>query len=382
MSNALFPRLPGQTLKVGKKPTGGSTIIQTSTSGKETRISLWSIPTWDFTVSYDHIRQREPYQYIGQVPVAAALAGSTLISDDLKALAGFFLARQGSFDSWLFDDPTDDFIAQQQLGNGNGSLTTFQISRPFGEFSEPIQNINPNSAPVLAGAWSPNMAVLPNSIIIPSVTSIISQSGLIMGGWQIAGWPNYYTCTTQGNTGATEPNWRSAPMPTMTVNDGSVVWTYGGVATVVYLEQAAAQWQASHVYPIGAAITPSSGNPGGFSYVAVIAGTSNSSSPIWSQTYGERIFDTGLTWQNVGVCPAGVLGPRVPQPTSLYSIAQIGSVTPGMITFTTAPPSNSLVFVTSSFYFRCRFKQDVANFQQFLNQIWQLGTLEFVSLKL
>jgi uncharacterized protein (TIGR02217 family) len=66
---------------------------------------------------------------------------------ELQTLAGFFLARSGAFDSFLFNDVTDNSVTDQQIGLGTGSLLTFQLVRTYGGFIEPIQNTN--SVPVI-----------------------------------------------------------------------------------------------------------------------------------------------------------------------------------------------------------------------------------------
>ena len=42
--------------------------------------------------------------------------------DELRTLAGFFLQQQGTFQPFLFDDPTDNTVAAQVIGTGDGSV--------------------------------------------------------------------------------------------------------------------------------------------------------------------------------------------------------------------------------------------------------------------
>jgi uncharacterized protein (TIGR02217 family) len=130
MSNAVFPMLRGFTYPVIKKPTF-STITQESVSGIKRRIANWLYPRWQY-----------------EIPVEFLLDGQDGV-EDLQTLVGFFLARQGSFDSFLFDDPDDDFISGQELGVGDGQTTAFQMERAYGGFAEPIYNIKSNPAPVV-----------------------------------------------------------------------------------------------------------------------------------------------------------------------------------------------------------------------------------------
>ncbi|MGA8573975.1 MAG: DUF2460 domain-containing protein [Desulfobaccales bacterium] len=131
MSDAVFPMLRGFTYPVIKKPTF-STIEQESVSGIKRRIANWLYPRWQI-----------------EIPVEFLLDGQDGV-EDMQTMVGFFLARQGRFDSFLFDDPDDDFIQGQELGLGDGQTTAFQMARAYGGFVEPLYNIKSNNpAPVV-----------------------------------------------------------------------------------------------------------------------------------------------------------------------------------------------------------------------------------------
>src|SRR6185312_14839314 len=179
MGSTTFPKFGGLTYSTFKKPIAGRSHVSTSSGGKELRYPAWPLNKWSFELQFEYLSERERYNAIGQVPNVAALVDSTnLIANDWAALNGFFLARQGSLDSWLFDDTNDDSIAQAQIGIGDGSTLSFQSVRKIGEFTETIQNLN--GTQVLAGTWSANLpvAATSNAFIIPTVDSIQRQSGL------------------------------------------------------------------------------------------------------------------------------------------------------------------------------------------------------------
>jgi uncharacterized protein (TIGR02217 family) len=69
--------------------------------------------------------------------------------NDLKTLMGFYLSRQGAFDSFLYDDTSDDSIVGQAIGTGNGSQTAFQLVRTYGGFTEPCRDIMASPAPAI-----------------------------------------------------------------------------------------------------------------------------------------------------------------------------------------------------------------------------------------
>lgn len=119
MSTLIFPDLPGISWNVIKTPQW-KTDAKKSVSGKEVRTALYSYPDWKFSMSYEVLR-----------------AGA---ERELQKLMGFFNARKGSFDSFLFNDPTDNAVTTQVFGYGNGAQTKFQLARQIDEIDsiEPI----------------------------------------------------------------------------------------------------------------------------------------------------------------------------------------------------------------------------------------------------
>jgi uncharacterized protein (TIGR02217 family) len=126
VSNAVYPSLPGLTFDVLRTPEF-KTQTQRSVSGRELRATMQQNPLYTFSLTYDVLR------------ASAALA-------EFQTLVGFFLARQGSFDSFLFTDPVDNAVTDQGFGAGDGITFNFQLTRAFGgggfTFSEPVQNVN------------------------------------------------------------------------------------------------------------------------------------------------------------------------------------------------------------------------------------------------
>lgn len=118
MGNAVFPTLPGITWDVKRSPEFSTTIVR-GADGGETRIGNWVYPLWHWTLTYELLRDD--------------------VTDELKTLVGFFLARQGKLDDFLFDYIDDNAVTGQQLGVGNGAATTFQAIRAYGGFVEPVK---------------------------------------------------------------------------------------------------------------------------------------------------------------------------------------------------------------------------------------------------
>lgn len=135
----IFPSLPGLAWSVTKTPTF-QTRIQRAVSGRELRAVDYPFPLWQFTLAFDLLRDNPAAGY-----------------DELQTLMGFFMLCQGAYGTFLFDDPTDDQVAGQQIGVGNASTTVFQLLRsmgtalPGGGFQEPIVAPNVVSAVYLDG---------------------------------------------------------------------------------------------------------------------------------------------------------------------------------------------------------------------------------------
>lgn len=125
MSTAVFPALPGLAWSVDKQPEF-STVVRTAASGQETRVALWPAPRWRFKLAYDLLRA-DAHQ-------------------ELQSLMGFFLARQGQFDSFLYQDPDDHAVTAQPIGQGDGTTTGFQLVRALGGFSKSIRAPNLGAA--------------------------------------------------------------------------------------------------------------------------------------------------------------------------------------------------------------------------------------------
>lgn len=164
MSNAIFPTLPGLQLSVTKTPEW-STEIQRAVSGKELRAPLFSYPIWHFSLSYEFLR-------------AGAQA-------ELQTLLGFFNARQGAFDTFLFTDPSDCSVTDQSFGTGNGTTTQFQLVRTMGSFIEPIRA--PNGTPTIKVA-----GVATGSFSLDAATGIVTFFTPPTNGAALTWSGNYY----------------------------------------------------------------------------------------------------------------------------------------------------------------------------------------------
>lgn len=125
---AIFPVLPGLGWSVTKSPRF-SGRIQHAVSGREARVLDQPYPIWTWTLTYTLLRDKWDMRGIGGLGAGY---------DELRTIAGFFLAQQGTFQPFLFDDPTDNTVAAQVIGTGNSTNVSFQLARNMGGFAEPM----------------------------------------------------------------------------------------------------------------------------------------------------------------------------------------------------------------------------------------------------
>lgn len=127
MSNAIFPAFPGLKEDVSRTPQW-STTSKSSVSQREFRSANASYPLYKYKLSYEVLRQTTGFT-------------------EFTELTGFFNARRGSFDSFLYVDPDDNTVTAQTIGVGDGANKLFQLARTFGGFVEPV--FDANSTPLI-----------------------------------------------------------------------------------------------------------------------------------------------------------------------------------------------------------------------------------------
>ena len=123
-----------------------SNAIKTTTTGKEYRLKYWNNPRWHWKISY---------VLLNDIPTDLYL---TNLYTDLRTIEGFFLGQQGMFQKFLFWDPSDNTVAGQAIGVGDGTKLEFQLVRNFGIFTEAIQApTGPMTAYVDGSPLTPNV---------------------------------------------------------------------------------------------------------------------------------------------------------------------------------------------------------------------------------
>jgi hypothetical protein len=127
MTIPVFPTLPGIEFPVKRAPVA-STLRQKAISGRETFQPLWQTPLYKYEVSFALLRAAQGYA-------------------EWQALQGFWnsvmFTPGGVFQ---FDDPNDNGASQQIFATGDGSATSFQLTRSLGGFIDPVLNPTPSPA--------------------------------------------------------------------------------------------------------------------------------------------------------------------------------------------------------------------------------------------
>lgn len=126
MSTQVFPstvQCPGIDISISRKVEWDS-IVQEAVSGKETRLARRIYPRREFELKFNFLR-------------SSTTAGFAPAVNELATFEGFFNNRFGMFDSFLWQDPDDNTVVGQGLGNGYGG-SAFQLLRAFGGFVEPV----------------------------------------------------------------------------------------------------------------------------------------------------------------------------------------------------------------------------------------------------
>jgi uncharacterized protein (TIGR02217 family) len=123
MSSAVYPTLPGLAFGLQRSVLPPPVQVRTTPSRREFRALDATIPLYQYSLIYEFLRSR------------AALA-------ELQTLVGFYNARGGAFDSFLFIDPDDTTVTAQLFGTGDGATMAFQLVRSFGGFAEAVTDLN------------------------------------------------------------------------------------------------------------------------------------------------------------------------------------------------------------------------------------------------
>ena len=158
---ALFPTLPGIQWG-GQKSPQFSTVTHRAVSGYEIRAARMQYPLWTFTLSYEFLRDGA--------------------YTELKTLLGFFLRQMGSFSAFCYSDPSDNAVVNQTFATGDGATVSFPLTRSYGGFIEPVQNLNGTPQIYVGGMLlSPTAFSIINGVVMlattPATGAVLTWTG-------------------------------------------------------------------------------------------------------------------------------------------------------------------------------------------------------------
>jgi uncharacterized protein (TIGR02217 family) len=122
----IFPFLTGQQFIASKTPIW-STQKDVAVSGVERVRAMWSYPQWRFKLGYEFLR------------------GDTT-NQELQRLLAFFNGHLGGFKAFFYYDRSDNAVANEQIGTGNGTNKLFQLTRTMTvggfTYTEPVRGVS------------------------------------------------------------------------------------------------------------------------------------------------------------------------------------------------------------------------------------------------
>lgn len=126
--------LPGLTYGSKWSPSFVNMQTATAASGADIDLGLAQYPLHDFELTYEFLRHG---------PVAG---GSALAQLEFRTMMGFHLQIGGTLGRFLYKNPDDRRVFQNQIATGDGTTTTFTLTRTFGANgyfgSEPVGQVD------------------------------------------------------------------------------------------------------------------------------------------------------------------------------------------------------------------------------------------------
>lgn len=389
MSNAIFPTLPGLSWNIIKTPQW-STRKQQSVSGKEIRMSNRSRPIWKFAMSYEVLRGGSAYA-------------------ELQQLMGFFNQRQGSFDSFLLQDGSDNSVSGQSFGTGDGSTTAFALLHQINGWLEPIgYSSSPSvfSAGVQQYSYARTNSIRNNTMVgavagspgtTPTNWAISLSGGLSSSivGTGVESGINYVDIRINGTPSGGSSGIRFENNTTIAAASGQ---TWSGS---VYLRMAAGSIAGLNTVAPNVTGHNSSGTNTTDSSSVSTSLSSLSASNISQNrpaiTY--TLADAATVYTRLQLLITHAAGtamdvtlrigmpqmeqgsaPTLPIATSGSAVTKAAdySTDGASVTFAAAPTNGSALTWSGSFYYRVRFDKDLLDFDQFMKDLWQLKKCDLV----
>ena len=176
VSTEKLPLAPGLTWNVHVAPKF-NTRVAGHVSGREIRTAWQQYAIYEFTLSFDLLRG-DAHQ-------------------EIQTLMGFFLARQGQYDTFLLDlgavtqNVADSYVTLGVQGVGNGVSTVFPLMRTVGEALEPVGYV---FSADLADVYVAGVLQDPMSYTFTSPNILIFNTAPTSGSQITASFRYYFVC--------------------------------------------------------------------------------------------------------------------------------------------------------------------------------------------
>lgn len=171
VSTALFPgslgsptALPGLTYTIHKRPTF-STSVYKGASGVSVRRANMQYPIWEFDLTYEFLRDN--------------------VNAEFQTLCGFFLSRQGGYDTFLMKDKDDYQVTNGTLGTADGVTTQFPFLRNLGGFNEKVGQVDNGLTITVYGTIAESDAIPssgPYTVTVAHAADFVADNGVTKGG--------------------------------------------------------------------------------------------------------------------------------------------------------------------------------------------------------
>jgi hypothetical protein len=391
MGNLVYPTLPGLDFGVKRSPMAPPVAIRTTPSLREYRGRDTSFVRYSYELSYAFLRSAASYA-------------------ELQNLVGFYNLVGGPFDTFLFTDPDDNAATNTQFALGDGTTRVFQLVRAYGGFSEAVYDIQ--------GA---TLQIFKNGLVSYGYdrTNLVGMSQDITNAYwsKLASTATGNTTTapdgtTTADTFAEDTTASTGHYITRSISftsgtsytfsayfkatgSGSTRWVQllfpsgpfsGNIAAVLDMSTGAVS------APTGVTASAVSVGSGWWRFSATATAVSTASSGV-QMRLANSYTNLAVSYTGDGVSGAFIWGIQletgtvattyIPNTTTsaLTAPAEWALGTGGVVTFTAAatPGASVPLTWTGNYYRRCRFLDGQLDPSKFMNNLWELRKVAFIS---
>ena len=400
MSGLVFPPLPGLGIQVTREPIH-NTLIQTSASRREQRATFEASPIYHYRLTFNFLRTAAAWQ-------------------ELQSLYTFLVRHAGQLDSFLFTDPEDNAVTAHGFGVGDGVTTSFQLQRsllgnvwdkyggPWPQISTPRTNLVTYSQAFDNAAWVKSQAtvtaasaIAPDGTLTAAFLQEDNTSNVHVAGstaFPITTGATYtFSCYAQAAPSLSSIAIRTLGSPNVFGTFDLVAGVVTGTTNCTAAMQALPNgWYRCWITFVETAATIDSIRiylTGFLSYLGAFYGCY-----IWGaqaelgSTPTQYVPTTAASVQQSAYWPAysggfepvyePAPGPVLKNGATILSAKTDYSIgATGLVTFTVAPAAGAVLTWTGSYYRRARFAADNLAADRIVAQVWNVKSLDLVSVK-